>query len=75
MKLSFASPLDYMSRQYVMLRVVLGSMVHLRVDFLPDISILLEARKVSFKIVLLLFFVPTITICTGIDCVVLWFCA
>ena len=56
MKLSFASLLDCMSRQFEMLRVVSGFMVHLRADFLLDISILLEARKVRFRINLCRFF-------------------
>jgi len=42
----FASQLDYMSRLYEMNKVGLGSMAHSLVDFLLDILILLEARKV-----------------------------
>jgi len=55
MRLSFASLLNYMSRLCEMLRVALGSMVHSQADFLPDILILSEARKVRFSIILFLF--------------------
>jgi len=69
MKLSFASLLDYMSRLFEMLRVVLGSTVHSQADFLLDISILLEARKVGFRMILFV----NVAVCTGVDCVLLSF--
>jgi len=46
MKLSFASQLGCMNRMYEMRRVGLGSTAHSLVDFLRDILILLEAKKV-----------------------------